>query len=193
MEFVLRNGLPGGFAYAASTVVSYRAEFKTDAEGVVNGRIDLPDPEAAYRDYEYISAVWGEPVRLPATITVECAFEAFGAPLVVFSERLEESEDGWKTYGEHYEAVLYEGGINMWHIVPKPEGGQQVAAIEKAKHEFSAGDWHTMTVRLTREGIEARCGTFEARGKVRLPEKMYVGFTACEGINRFRRFAIESI
>ena len=193
MKYDLKNGLPESFIYAASTVVSYRREFTRETGGVVNGRIDLDDPKAAYRDYEYISAVGRERVKLPAVITVECSFDSFGAPLVVFSETMTEKENGWKEYGEHYEAVLYEGGINMWHITPKKEGGQKVEAVVKAKHAYPAGTWLTMTVKLTRDGIEAQCGGFTARGECSLPEEMYVGFTACEGINHFRRFETESI
>ena len=193
MKYELKNGLPENFVYAASAVVSYRAEFRQEEGGLVNARIELEDKKAASQDFEYISVVEKERVKLPVELEVECSFDKFGAPLIVFSEEMNEKENGWKEYGEHYEAVLYEGGINMWHITPKKEGGQKVEAVVKAKHAYPAGTWLTMTVKLTRDGIEAQCGGFTARGECSLPEEMYVGFTACEGINHFRRFETESI
>jgi len=193
MKYDLKNGLPENFIYAASTVVSYRRELTREAGGVVDGRIDLDDPKAAYRDYEYISAVGRERVKLPAVITVECSFDSFGAPLVVFSETMTEKENGWKEYGEHYEVVLFESGINIWHITPKKEGGQQVEALCKARLPFEAGKWEKLTVRLTRDGMEAQAGELTAKVEIALPEKMYAGFTACEGINHFRYYSREEI
>lgn len=193
MKYDLKNGLPEGFIYAASTVVTYRREFTREAEGLVNARIELEDKKAAYQDYEYISAVAGERMKLPVRVTVECSFDAFGAPLIVFSETMTEKENGWKEYGEHYEAVLYEGGINMWHIMPRPEGGQKVEAVVKAKNTYPAGKKLTMVVDITRDGVVAECEGFIAKGECSLPEEMYVGFTACEGINHFTRFEAESI
>lgn len=63
----------------------------------------------------------------------------------------------------------------------------------KARLPFEAGKWAKLTVRLTRGGIEAAAGELTAKAEVRLPEKMYVGFTACEGINHFRYFARKEI
>ena len=191
MKYDLKNGLPDNFVYAASTVVSYRREFRTDGNGVVNGRIDLEDPKAKYRDFEYISAVANERAQLPVVLETECSFEKFGAPLIVFSETMNELDNGWKVYGEHYEVVLFESGINIWHITPKEEGGQQVEAVCKARLPFEAGKMTKLTVKLTRNGIEAQAGELTASGECALPEKMYVGFTACEGINHFANFSVE--
>ena len=191
MKYDLRQGLPENFIYAASTVVSYRREFAQEAEGLVNGRIELDDPKAAYRDYEYISVVEKERRRLPVELAAECSFDKFGAPLIVFSEHLTEKENGWIEYGEHYEVVLFESGINIWHITPKEEGGQKVEAMCRARLPFEAGKYETLTVRLTSDGMEARAGELTAKVECRLPEKMYVGFTACEGINHFRRFSVD--
>ena len=193
MKYELKNGLPENFVYAASTVVTYRREFTQEADGLVNARIELEDKKAAYQDYEYISAVEKERAALPVTLEVECSFDRFGAPLIVFSEEMTETETGWREYGEHYEVVLFESGINIWHITPKPEGGQQVEGLCKARLPFEAGKWEKLTVRLTRDGIEAQAGELTAKAEVKLPKKMYAGFTACEGINHFRYFSREEI
>jgi len=189
VKYDLKRGLPEHFVYAASTIVTYRREFQLDSDGLVNARIELEDKQAAYQDYEYISVVEKERVQLPVVLEAECSFDKFGAPLIVFSEEITEKGNGWKEYGEHYEVVLFESGINIWHITPQKEGGQQVEAVCKARLPFPAGEMTKLTVRLTREGIEAQAGELIAKGEVSLPEKMYVGFTACEGINHFRSFS----
>lgn len=193
MKYDLQKGLPEQFVYAASTVVTYRREFTQEAGGLVNARIELADKKAAYQDYEYISVVEKERVKLPVVLEIECSFDSFGAPLIVFSETMQQLENGWRVYGEHYEAVLYEGGINIWHITPKADGGQQVEALCKAKLPFEAGKMTRLTVKLTKDGVEAQAGELIAKGECALPEKMYVGFTACEGINHFSSFAVKSM
>lgn len=193
VKYELKNGLPENFVYAASTVVTYRREFMRESDGLVNTRIELEDKKAAYQDFEYISVVEKERVQLPVELEVECSFDAFGAPLIVFSENMTEKENGWKEYGEHYEVVLFESGINIWHITPKKEGGQQVEGLCKARLPFAAGEWTKLTVTLTKDGMLAKAGKLEAKVECSLPEKMYVGFTACEGINHFRYFSREEI
>ena len=89
--------------------------------------------------------------------------------------------------------MLFESGINIWHITPKKEGGQQVEALCKARLPFPAGEWTKLTVKLTENGMEAQAGELKAQVECRLPEKMYVGFTACEGINHFRYFSRKEI
>ena len=193
MRYELKNGLPENFVYAASTVVSYRREFTQESEGLANARIELADKKAAYQDFEYISAVESERAKLPVKLEVECSFDKFGAPLIVFSENMTEKENGWREYGEHYEVVLFESGINIWHITPKKEGGQQVEAMCKARLPFPAGEWTKLTVTLAKDGMLAKAGELEAKAECSLPEEMYVGFTACEGINHFRYFTREEM
>ena len=193
MKYDLRQGLPENFVYARSTIVSYWAEFRQEEAGLVNGRIELEDKNAAHQDYEYISVVEKEPVSLPVELKCECSFDKYGAPLIIFSEALNEAGDGKYVYGRHYEVVLWEKGINFWDLEPKAEGGQNTVSLVRAELPFPAGVMTEMTVRLTRDGIEAQAGELVAKVECSLPEKMYVGFTACEGINRFASFSREEI
>lgn len=173
--------------------MSYWAEFQREEAGLVNGRIELEDKSAAYQDYEYISVVEKEPASLPVELTTECSFDAYGAPLIIFSEALNEAGDGRYVYGKHYEVVLWEKGINFWQLEPKEEGGQKTTSLIRAETPFPAGVTTKLTVRLTRNGIEAQAGGLTAKVDCSLPEKMYVGFTACEGINHFASFSREEI
>jgi len=191
MKYELKNGLPENFVYAASAVVSYRAEFRQEEGGLVNGRIDIADPKEKYRDYEYISVVEKEMVELPVVLETECSFDRYGAPLILFAESMEEREDGRLVYGKHYEAVLWENGINLWQLEPVGEKDQKVTNLCRAAAPFEPGAMTRLTVRLDRDGFTAQAGELIAKGECSLPEKMYVGFTACEGINHFRSFSIE--
>lgn len=188
MKYDLKTGLPENFVYARSNLLSYWAEFVRDETGLVNVRIELEDENASYPDFAYTSVVEKEPVALPVELKCVCSFDAFGAPLIIFSEALNPDGEGGFVYGKHYEAVLWEKGINLWQLEPKQEGGQKTTSLCRAEMPFPAGVMTELTVRLTRNGIEAQAGELIAKAECSLPEKMYVGFTACEGINHFASF-----
>lgn len=190
MKYELKNGLGDEFVYAASGKVPYRADFWQEADGVSNA---YPVPPEGWDDYQYVSAVLRQPVRLPVRLAIETRFDAFGAPLAVFSEELTPLPDGRLQYGVHYEAVLYEGGINLWKIEPQAEGGQRVTALCKAKLPFPANTWTRLTVEITPAGITAWAGELTAQADCALPEQLFVGFTACEGINHFRTFEADEL
>lgn len=189
VTYDLKSGLGDEFVYAASGKVPYRPPFWQEADGVSNA---YPTPPEGWDNYQYVSAVLKEPLRLPMRLAIETRFDAYGAPLVVFSEGLTELPDGRLQYATHYEAVLYEGGINLWKIVPQEADRQQVTALCKAKLPFPANVWTRLTVEITREGIVARAGDLTAQAACTLPQELFVGFTACEGINHFRVFEAEA-
>ncbi len=190
MKYDLTKGLPENFVYAASVRVPYRAAFQ-QAEGEINNVFETA-PEG-WDEYKYISAVAGKKVRLPVEMELVTSFDSFGAPLVIFSETLNRLEDGRLEYGEHYEAVLWEKGINLWYL-PLDENKKQTSVnICRATASFPGGEFIRMRVKLTREGIEAQAGDLIATAKCSLPEEMYVGFTACEGENHFREFVVNEL
>ena len=188
MKYDLKNGLGEEFVYAASGKVPYRPPFWQEADGVSN---DYPTPPEGWDNYQYVSAVLKSPVKLPVRLAIDTRFDAFGAPLIVFAEKLDTLPDGRLQYGKHYEAVLYEGGINLWQIEPQGGDKQRVTALCKAKLPFPANTWTRLECEITLEGIAARAGELTAQAECALPDTLFVGFTACEGVNHFRSFEVE--
>ena len=188
MKYDLKNGLGEEFVYAASGKVPYRPPFWQEADGVSN---DYPTPPEGWDNYQYVSAVLKSPVKLPVRLAIDTRFDSYGAPLIVFAEKLDTLPDGRLQYGKHYEAVLYEGGIYLWQIEPQGGDKQRVTALCKAKLPFPADTWTRLECEITPEGIVARAGELTAQAQCALPETLFVGFTACEGINHFRSFEVE--
>ena len=188
MKYDLKNGLGEEFVYAASGKVPYRPPFWQEADGVSN---DYPTPPEGWDNYQYVSAVLKSPVKLPVRLAIDTRFDSYGAPLIVFAEKLDTLPDGRLQYGKHYEAVLYEGGINLWQIEPQGGDKQRVTALCKAKLPFPANTWTRRECEITPNGIAARAGELTAQAQCALPETLFVGFTACEGINHFRSFEVE--
>jgi hypothetical protein len=145
--------------------------------------------------YEYISLTEKVKRKMGVVATLQCSFEKFGAPLIVFSNDLPVNEKGERIYGEHYEIVAYEKGINIWKVIPWPERVERpTKSILLAKKEFAIEGNSMIEIKM--EILEDKIKSWvngeyletEVEG---LPTEFWVGFTACEGINRFYTFEVE--
>jgi hypothetical protein len=98
-------------------------------------------------------------------------------------------------YQLHFEAVAYEGGYNVWHILPFPERTERPIKPTKILFEqFSIPNnkeielsvtFGDKSIEVELEGVKSSvtCEDF--------PESFHVGFTACEGICIFSEFSLE--
>jgi len=153
--------------------------------------------EQDIENFNYVSLVTEKKYSGKVRISTRCKFEKFGAPLIVFSNDMSLNPDGSYLYGLHFECVAYEGGLNMWRIVPDPSNTARPIATKKiafTEFEVPAGstvdmvleiDGQTMTAYLN--GNKLYCTHPE------IPEEFHVGITACEGPNLFYDLVIEEI
>ena len=175
--------------YAYSPACFDRAAFRQEEDCIVNG------VGKSLFGYEYISLLDKTKRKVGVKLTLKCSFEKFGAPLIVFSNDLPVNEKGEKIYGEHYEVVAYEKGINVWKVIPWPERVERpIKPFLLAKKEFGIAGNEMIEIKV--EVLENKIKSWvngeyletEVEG---LPTEFWVGFTACEGINRFYSFEIE--
>jgi hypothetical protein len=116
------------------------------------------------------------------------------APLIVLAPTLGTSQDGTPEYREHWEIVLFDQGVNVWHHVCR-DGKPSWRKAAFARFPVKAGEKHKLTVAVKRgrDGaqITAKVGDHEL-GYLdeHLPESFHVGLTGCEGINRFYDFRL---
>ena len=142
--------------------------------------------------YDNISLMTREKLPAGTKITTTCAFDSFGAPLIVIAKDLIECADGGLRYGDYYEIVLYENGVNVWRM--RMDAERKVTWHKALGVEFSvaAMEKHVLSVETKPDYlvIEA-CGhrmTLRVDG---LWNEFHVGIDACEGINRFYDLSIE--
>ena len=146
-------------------------------------------------DYEYTTVMLRDKLRAGSRVETECDFEKRGAPLIVISDVLFE-KGGYSYYGEHFEAVAFEEGCNVWHnVIPTDPECRAPLAVEKIHFE----DIPTPNGSRVRLAVEFGEGemTVEMNGRrftvrdERMPREFYFGITACEGINRFYSLKVE--
>ena len=148
------------------------------------------------KDYDYISIITKEKYSNGITVRAKCSFDKFGAPLIVFTDDYKQLEDGSYQYGLHFEVVAYENGCNVWHIVPgkdckNPIDVTKVNSMEFLIEEKSMIEMEVI-IKEKKLFIRVNDKTFEAEHED-IPNSMHVGITACEGINHFYEFEVESI
>ena len=175
--------------YASSSLYTYRHPFVQHSNCVSNL---IPDFEGA--NFPYISMLYKEPQTGVFTVTTDCYFESYGAPIIVVSGDPEVLPNGNLQYGEHFEVVVYENGINIWHL--DFENGVRCALV-RAKFPLEAREIHRLTVTVdVNEGkIIVSLRGHVAEYTVPCPalktfKNVYAGITACEGTNRFYNFKL---
>jgi hypothetical protein len=144
----------------------------------------------------YTSMVLRKPCEGNLTIEATMSFDHRMAPLVVLAPELGQAEDGYPEYREHWEIVLFDEGVNIWHHT-FADGKPAWRKAAYARFAVEPGTMHRLTIRVqnTRNGreISVRCGENHfGYLEPNLPERLHVGLTGCEGVNRFHSFAVET-
>ena len=178
------------FLSAASSRVEYRLTFGQKDDCIHNEGADKMD------EYAYVSMVHRTPVSLPCLLETECSFRTYGAPLLILADAVDTLPDGRLQYGHHIEVVGWEKGINVWDLTPDPEApnGQRTVNLGRFSFPIEDGARFLLPARADRQGlvvgaeVNGRSAQFDC--PCVLPEKCYVGITACEGENYFYRFSI---
>ena len=145
-------------------------------------------------DYDYLTALTREKYSTGTTISAECSFESFGAPLLVISDDLWE-RDGISLLGLHFEVVAYEAGCNVWRIERDDSTQRGIKPYKLIHEEFKieGNERIKISVTILDGAVSATINGHEIRVDCPdLPKQFHVGFTACEGVNRFYNYAIEA-
>ncbi|MGI6353493.1 MAG: hypothetical protein ACOX6W_00120 [Lentisphaeria bacterium] len=129
------------------------------------------------------------------TVSSKMDFEYRMAPLIVLAPELGKDANGYPELREHWEVVLYDEGINIWHH-EHVDGKPVWHCAAYMKKEYKAGVQYDLVVKVdyTKYGatIVVKCGdsTF-AYIEHDLPKGLYVGITGCEGRNGFYDFVLK--
>lgn len=146
-------------------------------------------------EFDYVSIITRKKYSGHVKISTTCRFNKFGAPLIVFTDDISTGEDGKYTYGLHFECVAYEGGCNMWRIVPAPERiARPIATSKIAFADFAIPEKSAIEMSLEIDGkTMTACvnGNYLSCTHPDIPDEFHVGITACEGPNSFFDLTIE--
>ena len=168
------------FQYAYTRRFPETPKFQQEANCIVNVRNGIRQNGCDFTSM-LLKDTYGE----GTTISFTASFESFGAPLLLIAEDLEEDEAGVLRFGTYQEIVLWEHGVNVWDF--RMEKGNVVYDwVLRNEFPLEANKPHKLTVRLGKKRLLVWVNDryFELFMPA-LTEKVWLGITACEGINRF--------
>lgn len=183
---------PDGWIYAASANIPGRYRFVQEENCIAS--FPLKEEPSSPADYPYISMVQSQPQAGAFTVVADCSFDSFGAPLIVLAGELHSLPDGRMEYGEHFEVVAYEKGLNFWWLGYE-QGRRVVHSLLKAAFPLEEKMVHRLKVRVAGASLTAEVVGQSDSYTVDCPalgsySQLYAGITACEGLNRFYNFSI---
>ncbi len=135
--------------------------------------------------YDHISILSKKMYTKGASIKVNCSFDSYGAPLILFTDKLYTDEKGLTRCNEYYEVVIFEDGINVWKVYAD-ENAAKGTRLLGTVYPLEAVKIHDLKVELAEGAIRITQGDRRLYLAIDdMPESVYLGITACEGINHF--------
>lgn len=172
-------------------------DFVQEADHLVNPSDPAWSDEDLYANHVtevYASMVHGRKLSGMAEVSSTMSFDHLMAPLIVITRDLPKNEAGQYEFREHYEVVLYNEGVNVWHHTYE-DGKAKWHLAAFARAPFKPKTKYGLKVSMfTPEGRDQVRMTVECGGvkfgfeDVDLPSEFYAGITGCEGRNRFYDF-----
>lgn len=182
--------------YVYSPLCEEYKTFRIEERCIVNATNPFPSR------FDYISLIEKTKRSGSVTMTARCSFESYGAPLLLISNDIRTDENGKKLYGELFEVVVFEKGCNVWRILPQPYEITvnskpyrlpiTPVSLHTESFEIAGNTLIDLQVEIVSKTLKINVNgrTFDVTIP-QLPDEFFVGFTACEGINRFYEFTVD--
>lgn len=176
---------------------SYLNDFVQMDDHILNRTPDLPD-DTIFKKHEqdvFSSILLKQTFSLGSEISATMSFDHRMAPLIVIAKPLGTDVAGRPEFREHFEIVLYDEGLNVWHHrYNDGKPSWHLAAFLRAP--FKPKTKYDLKISLQkRHGTKQL--TVSCAGYVfgyeddDLPETFQTGITGCEGRNRFYSFHVK--
>lgn len=143
--------------------------------------------------YDNITLLTKDALTAGTRISTRCSFDHYGAPLITIADKLHTDENGIKRFGNYFEVVIYESGINVWQMYYR-DGTVTWDCLMRVEFPVSAMEIHTLTVEVQEQKllIEADDHKMMLHAKDLYPS-FHIGINACEGVNHFYSMSIEPV
>ena len=147
----------------------------------------------------YSGMVYKDRFKTGACISSKMGFDYRMAPLIVIAPELGRSADGRPEFREHWEIVLYDRGLNVWHHYMtdggKPAWYKAASLLLRPEDIYRPNLRHELKVKISKNGKGLRqmtvtCGDYVLQYVDNaLPDEFYAGILGCEGRNMFYDFS----
>ena len=193
---------PGDFTLVKCARHDYIGSFDQMDDCVANHCPPGSTPEEVYKkhnDRVYAAMLHKTQFPLGTTVSSRMGWDWLMAPLIVIAKDLGADAQGRPELREHWEIVIYNQGLNVWHHFY--ENGRQrwfkAASLQLPESAyFKANVPHDLAVKVSRDSRRNKTMTVTAGGYTlhyvdeSLPEEFHAGIIGCEGRNFFYDFKV---
>ncbi len=129
------------------------------------------------------------------SVKVKMEFADRMAPLIVIAPELGKDKDGTPEYREHFEIVLWDNGINIWHHYFE-DNKPSWKLVAYNRFPLKPNTQYVLEVKYLRRKTDKILVVIVDGHEFgyldnSLPNEFYVGITGCEGTNRFYNIEIK--
>ena len=177
--------------------MNFLGEMVQEKDHIINKTPPISDEEIfkKYCDKVYACMMYKGSYSGRVEIRSKMSFDHRMAPLIVIAGPLGKCEEGMPRLEDHFEIVLYDKGINVWHHTYKNgvPSWYKIAFLEAA---FKPKTIYELVIVLTKTKDKTRM-TVSCEGHKFgfdtpfVPETFYTGLTGCEGRCRFYDFQVK--
>jgi hypothetical protein len=143
----------------------------------------------------YTSMVMKEKIKGDITIVSDMEFTFRMATLIVIAPTLGQNTNGVPEYREHFEVVIFDKGVNVWHHFFKDgkpfwkkAAYSNFTLKPNIRYTLEVKIEHTSKGKMMKVSVDGHEFGYMDDS---LPDEFYVGITGCEGINKFYNFAVK--
>ncbi len=137
----------------------------------------------------YVSMVYSRPLTGEFQVAARTSFDHRMAPLIVLAAK-PANVATYREYRDHCEVVLFDEGVNVWRHGFSDQGPHwaltahwRLRLAPKLEHQLRVHRvGHQLNVFVDNQAFTCHLAA--------LPEPLYAGITACEGVNRFFDFKV---
>lgn len=124
------------------------------------------------------------------TIAATLQIGAGAAPGIIIAQDLTTDDKGRPQYGEFYECIIYEKGINLWHHFAK-DGKRTYEKTSWSDFALKADTPYKFEVRKRGKSLLMSVDGHNVGALIlTLPDELYLGVEGCEGICRAYDFSV---
>ena len=149
------------------------------------------DPaKASSLEESLTTMVYSKPFAADFTASATFRIGPGAAPGIVLAQDWAPDGDNRPQYGEFYEAIIYERGINLWHHFAQ-DGKRTYEKSAFYEFELKPNASYEFTVRRKGQALEMSVDGHKAGVLVHtLPEKLFLGVEGCEGVCQVMNFKV---
>lgn len=180
---------PGEWVLCKNPTVEHLGSWVQRPDAVENATPDDPAKKSALHE-TLTTMVYRQPFTGDYTISSTFVIGSGGAPGIIIAQGWAPDAQGRPQYGEFYEAIIYEKGINLWHHFERD--GKRT--YEKAAwSNFALPPDAPLKLEVRKKG-KSLLLTVDGRNLgvtlPALPDELYLGVMGCEGVCKVYDFAV---